>query len=123
MAVGLGAGLSACSNSGLNLAGAACAHIDQSIGLLDRANHTTDPVRVADERKRAYLDLIAALPISAQAAYVNPQWQALMTTLSESNTVPEPTLVPALEADCSVVKNSVFGQPAPPSSSIPPPSP
>ena len=63
-----------------------------------------------------------ALPIAAQAAYRDGQWQALMTTVSESNRVPETTLVTALQQQCQQADSSTFDQ-APPPSSIPPPAP
>ncbi len=43
-----------------------------------------------------------------------------MTTISESDRVPETTLVDALTAQCRMADNSTFNQPPPPSS-IPPP--
>lgn len=120
-AIAFGTVLGACGNNGLSLAKQACTHVDRSILLLQQAARQTDPSRAAQLDHQAYAELLDALPISAQAAYRDAQWQALMTTLSESNSVPEPTLVPALVANCRLADNSVFGQPSPPSS-IPPPS-
>ena len=45
-----------------------------------------------------------------------------MTTLSESNRVPESDLVTVLQAQCQAADSSAFDQPPPPSS-IPPPAP
>ena len=55
-----------------------------------------DAPRSAQLSQQAYTQLRLALPIAAEAAYRDGQWQALMTTVSESNRVPETTLVPAL---------------------------
>ena len=120
--LGLGFGLSACGDSGTALAKQACAHVDRSVGLLKRSEQQSDAVEAAHLRQQAYIELRNALPIAAQAAYLDGQWQALMTTLSETNRVSEATLTSALSAQCSVAERSTFNQPPPPSS-IPPPAP
>lgn len=102
VALGCGIGLTACGNSGLTLAKQACTSVDRSIALLDEAARTSDPATAAALRTKSYNDLLAALPVAAEAAYHDAQWQALMTTLSESNEVQETTLVPALRAECHV---------------------
>ena len=109
-----GAALSACGASAGDLARASCAHVNTSIALLDKAARTTDPTQAATYRDQAYIDLLEAIPIAAQAAYHDIQWQALSTTLSEANRVPEATLVPSLRQQCSTADNSVFGQQPPP---------
>jgi len=118
---GLGASLGACGNSGATLAKQACSHITRSITLLKESNHQTDHTRAAQLSLQAYDQLRTALPIAAQAAYRDGQWQALMTTVSESNRVPESILVGALEAQCQAADATIFGQVPP--SSIPPPAP
>jgi hypothetical protein len=70
----------------------------------------------------AETELRTALPIAAEAAYDDGQWQALMTTLSESNRIAPSTLIPALTQQCATTTSSPFNQPPPPSS-IPPPAP
>lgn len=120
--IGLGVVLSACGTNGTALAQQACTHINRSIKLLDEAEHQSDPAASAAVRQKAYLQLRAALPIAAEAAYDDGQWQALMTTVAESSRVAESTLVPALQAQCQEADSSVFGQQAPPTS-IPPPAP
>jgi hypothetical protein len=89
---------------------------------LTKAGRQTDPTVAEKLRQQAALQLDAALPIAAQAAYHDGQWQSLMTTLSESSRVPEATLVTALQEQCQQADSSTFGQPSPPSS-IPPPAP
>ncbi|MGA3148086.1 MAG: hypothetical protein ABSF33_11485 [Acidimicrobiales bacterium] len=122
IATGLGASLSACGNSGTDLAKQACTHINRSIRLLEQSQHQSDHARAAQLAEQAYDQLRAALPIAAQAAFHDGQWQALMTTISESNRVPESTLVDALTAQCGEADSTIFGQ-TPPPSSIPPPAP
>ncbi len=121
LTIAVGIGLSACGNSGNDLAQQACSHIDRSIGLLEQAARSPDAATAAGLRQTAYDQLRDALPIAAEAAYHDGQYQALMTTVSESGRVPESTLVPALQAQCQSVDSSPFGQPPPPSS-IPPPA-
>jgi hypothetical protein len=117
----LGASLAACGNQGIGLARQACDDVGRSITLLHRADRSPDSPGAAQLDHKAYAELLAALPIAAQATYVDNQWQALMTTLSQSSQVPESQLVPALQAECRVANHSVFNQ-APPPTSIPPPS-
>jgi hypothetical protein len=120
--VGLGAFLSACGNNAAALAEQACSHVNRSLTLLDQASKETDGTAAAQLREKAYIQLRQALPIAAQAAFRDGQWQALMTTVSESNRVPETTLVAALRVQCQQADSNVFGQ-APPSKTIPPPAP
>ncbi len=119
---GFGASLSACGNSGATLAKQACTHINRSITLLKKSELKVDEDDAARLKQEAYDQLRAALPIAAEAAYNDGQWQALMTTVSESNRVPETTLVGALQAQCKAADATIFGQ-TPPPSSIPPPPP
>jgi hypothetical protein len=121
--VGLGLGLGACGNSGLTLAKQACSHINRSIALLHESDRAPDQAAVGRLQNQAYDELRLALPLAAQAAYADGQWQSLMTTISESNRVPETTLESALSAQCVEADSSVFGQTPPPPSSIPPPAP
>jgi hypothetical protein len=114
LAVGLGVLFTACSNSGLTLAKQACTHINRSIALLNASDLKADQDHAVQMKETAYDQLRNALPLAAEAAYQNEQWQALMTTVSESNRVPETTLVTALKAQCGEVDSSVFGQPAAP---------
>ncbi|MGH9080045.1 MAG: hypothetical protein ACRDYE_08260 [Acidimicrobiales bacterium] len=121
IAIGLGTVLSACGDNGTALAKQACTHVNQSISLLQESNVRTDQAEAARLKERAYVELLSALPIAAEAASHDEQWQALMTTISEGNRVPETTLVEALTAQCKVADASTFDQPPPPSS-IPPPN-
>jgi hypothetical protein len=117
----LGASLAACDSQGIGLARQACGDVGRSITLLHEADRTHDSSNATELNHKAYMALMAALPIAASATYVDNQWQALMTTLSQSSEIPETQLVPALQAECRVANNSVFDQ-SPPPSSIPPPS-
>ena len=113
-----GGAFTACAASASDLAQASCKHVHTSLALLSEADHATDPTTAAKLRDHAYLALLPAIPIAAQAAYHDIQWEPLVTTLSEINRVPESVLVPSLHAQCQSADNSVFNQP-PPSSSTP----
>jgi hypothetical protein len=113
-------GLGGCANAhALGLVRQACTHVDHFLTLYHRS--TTDlsaAVQQADSTA-ALQQLRLALPLAATAAGENPQWQAFMTTLSESSRVPESDLVIALSQQCAAVAQG--GQaPIPPATSIPP---
>jgi hypothetical protein len=120
--MGLGAALSACGNSGTTLAQQACVHINRSITDLERSHEPKYSAQADQLQQTAYLELRKALPIASMAAFHDGQWQSLMTTISESNRVPETTLITALKAQCNQADSSTFGNPPPPTS-IPPPAP
>ncbi len=113
--VATGAVLSACAASAGDLARTSCDHVNTSIRLFDQAAGTTDPTTASTLRERAYIDLLQAIPIAAQAAYHDIQWESLSATLSEANRVPESELLPALRAQCADADASVFDQQPPPS--------
>ncbi|HLH27937.1 MAG TPA: hypothetical protein VKW77_03420, partial [Acidimicrobiales bacterium] len=112
----VGAFAAACGDSGQALARQACAHVHRSISLLDAAGRDPGTTRSTTLQQQALAQLRAALPIAAEAAYDDDQWQALMTTLSESNRVAPSTLVPALKDQCAQAEQSPFNQAPPPSS-------
>jgi len=112
----LGAVLSSCGNSARSLAQDACTHVQASVNDLARADRATDPTAAARYRQQAYAEILDAIPIAAQAARVDGQWQALLFTVSEVNRVPEANLVPALRAECAATHRTVFDQ-------LPPPAP
>jgi hypothetical protein len=109
-----GSVLAACGASAGDLARTSCTHINTSISLLDKASRTTDPKQAASLRYQAYVQLLSAIPIAAQAAYHDIQWESLSMTLAEANRVPESTLIPSLQAQCHNADSSVFGQNPPP---------
>ena len=110
-----GTALTACAASAGDLARASCAHVSASIALYDRSVAATDPATAKVLASRAYVELLAAIPIAAQAAYHDIQWESLSATLSEANRVPESELLPSLRAQCRNAAASVFGQLPPPS--------
>ncbi len=105
-----GSALAACSANGDGLAKQACTYVDRSISLMQRASESGSASDAGALRQRAYIELLSAIPIAAQAAYRDSQYQALMTTLSETNRVSEQTLIPSLQAQCRAAQGSVFDQ-------------
>ncbi|MHB1712693.1 MAG: hypothetical protein ACYCV7_15060, partial [Acidimicrobiales bacterium] len=115
MILGCGFALTACSRSGGTLARSACVHIDRSLHLYKEASVAPDRAQAHALGQQAYIELRDALPIAAAAAGQNAQWQALMTTVSESNQLPESDLVKALTAQCaSANRTNQFPAPPPP---------
>jgi hypothetical protein len=97
-------GLLGCANSdALALVQRACTHVRESLALYQRSAKDPSPAAAQSDHTAALEQLQTALPLAATAAGENPQWDAFMTTLSESSRVPEADLVRALEAQCAGV--------------------
>jgi hypothetical protein len=98
--------LAACgSSAALGLVRAACGHVDQSIRTYEASLRLPPgPAQEALQRTAA-LQLEAAQRKAAVAAGEDAEWQALMTTISESPRIPEGYLVHALEEQCQVASS------------------
>jgi hypothetical protein len=109
--------LSACGASGgQGLAQQACVHVHRSVADYRASNQPgLSTAGAATLRNNANGELRAALPLAAAANSDDGSWNSLMTTLSESATVDEGHLVPALEAQCAVADSSVNVNPQSPS--------
>jgi hypothetical protein len=105
----LATGLSACGQSGGQaLAQQACVHVHRS--LLDYRESSAAGIsaaRAASLRTAADVELRRALPLAADANSDDGSWNSLMTTISESATIDEAHLAPALEAQCVVADTNV----------------
>jgi hypothetical protein len=101
--------LSGCASSdALALARQACGHVDKSLALYVRSR--AEQGTVADhDRTDALQQLRDGLPSAATAAGEDGQWQALMTTISESSRVPEVDLVQALRIQCAATNSNGAG--------------
>lgn len=109
-ALGAG-GMAGCASSdALALARQACGHVQRSLTLYRAAQGASSPADQQARTQQALGELRLALPLAATAAGEAPQWQALMTTLTESSRVPEGDLVIALQQQCADA--SAGGQPA-----------
>jgi len=116
--VGVVAVLSLCASGcathdALSLAQKACAHVDRAVALYARSQAEGSAAQAQTDASASQDQLRAALPIAAVAAGESPQWQALMTTLTEAGPgrVPEQYLFHALTAQCADAQNN--GVPAP----------
>jgi len=83
----------------------ACDHVDRSLTLYAGALHQGDPARAGAERAAAQAQLRLALPTAATAAGEDSDYQALMSTLAESDHLPESLLVHALSAQCAAARS------------------
>ncbi len=92
--------MSACSSEGEGEARQACQHVLTSLRYYRASLRATGPSAQRD-LNLAYAQLRQALPLAAAANSANGQYNALMTTISESARVSESHLVVALEAQCS----------------------
>jgi hypothetical protein len=115
VAVGAMLLLSACGQDGADLARQACVHVKLSVHYYELSiKPTVSPVDAARLRTEADAELRAALPLAAQATSANGLMNSLMTTISESATIDEAHLIPALKGQCAVVDTNVNVNPAPP---------
>jgi hypothetical protein len=110
--------LSGCGQQGgQNLAQQACVHVHRSVEDYTRSSRPgVSASTVALLRTEADGQLRAALPLAAAANSDDGSWNSLMTTISESATIDEGHLVPALVAQCAVADTNVNINPSNPSS-------
>lgn len=97
----------ACGSSASSQAAQACRYVHSSLTLYDesvKAAKAGDSRTARNDSAQALADLRLALPLAAQAAGSDGDWQPLMANLSESNRVPEKNLVHALTQQCAGVR-------------------
>jgi hypothetical protein len=109
--------LSSCGQqSGENLARQACVHVKLSVRYFELSTKPdTSAADVTRLQMKASTELRAALPLAAAATSDDGNLNALMTTLSESATVDEAHLIPALKGQCNSVDTNVNVNPEAPS--------
>jgi hypothetical protein len=114
--------LAGCGSSanGADLARQACVHVERSVGDYVKSNRPgTPPGDASQLQKKADRELRDALPLAAAANSDDGSWNSLMTTISESATIDEGHLVPALSATCRAVDAPQNVNPQAPSSTAP----
>ena len=124
--VGAALTLSACGGvSAQTLAAQACVHVHRSVVAFRQSTEPGVAVGAATSlRKKADAELSDALPLAAQANSADGSWNALMTTIAESATVDEKSLVPALLAQCALADTNQNVNPqGPPTQNVNPESP
>ena len=100
--------LSACGTSGaVTDARASCVLVKRAIALQTQseAPSLTSSQRTTLEG-RAMSELLKATPAAANATSLDGSWNALMTTINESERVPLKDLVPSLTRLCKVADSS-----------------
>jgi hypothetical protein len=95
--------------------------VGKSVALYKQAEQAPTQTTANTLAERAYVQLRDALPLAAKAAAADGQWQALMTTLSESNRVGEQYLITSLQDQCAVAREQNPIAPPGPQHTIPPP--
>jgi hypothetical protein len=107
--------LSACGQASGDLARQACVHVKLSVHDYELSTKPdVSVVGAARLRTKANAELRAALPLAAQATSADGSMNSLMTTISESATIDEGHLIPALKGQCAQVDTNVNVNPAPP---------
>jgi len=108
--------LSGCGQqSGLGLARQACVHVSLSVRDFELSTKPGTTTAEANRlRSKADAELRTALPLAAAATSDDGSLNALMTTISESATVDEAHLIPALKGQCATVNTNVNVNPAAP---------
>jgi len=113
LTAGAAFGLTACGQSGLDLARQACVHVEHSLHDYALSSQPgLNASQVASYRGRADFQLRAALPLAAKASSADGSWNSLMTTISEGATVDEAHLEPALKAQCAAADTNINVNPA-----------
>ena len=119
-ALALALGVSACAGrNGVDLAKQACSHVNKSLMLYRASQHAADPQQAGAEQNAALAQLHDAEPLAATAAGEAGQFQGLMSTLAESDHLPESYLVTALTAQCAATDaGNPFVPVTPPTSTL-----
>jgi hypothetical protein len=108
------------THNGTDLARQACQHVERSLTLYRASLHATSPGVAKAQQAQAVAELQVALPMAATAAGEAGQFQALMSTLAESDHLPESYLVHALGEQCAAADSNGGILPAtPPTSGTP----
>jgi hypothetical protein len=107
--------LAGCANqNGTDLARQACQHVERSLTLYRASLHAQSPGAATAQQAQAVAQLRVALPMAATAAGEAGQFQGLMSTLAESDHLPESYLVHALGEQCAAADSSGGILPTPP---------
>jgi hypothetical protein len=103
----LALGLAACANQdGEALARQACQHVERSLALYRTSLEDPGTATSGDRQEQAMAQLRDALPLASNAAGDSGQFQGLMSTLAESDHLPESLLVHALSEQCAASQSN-----------------
>lgn len=100
--------LSSCGTSGaVTDARASCVLVKRALVIQTRSEAANlTPAQRAALEGRAMSELLKATPAAADATSIDGSWNALMTTINESERVPLKNLVPSLTRLCKVADSS-----------------
>ena len=100
--------LSSCGTSGaVTDARASCVLVKRALVIQSRVEAPNlTPAQRATLGGRAMSELLKATPAAADATSIDGSWNALMTTINESERVPLKNLVPSLTRLCKVADSS-----------------
>jgi hypothetical protein len=100
--------LSACGTSGAVVdARASCVLVKRAIAIQTQSEAADlSTAQRARLQGRAMSELLKATPKAADATSLDGSWNALMTTINESERVPLKSLVPSLTRLCEVADSS-----------------
>lgn len=84
----------------------ACTKIEQSLRTYQQARKATTDTQQRQLFADAQAQLLSSLSLAARATSSDGSFNALMTTVSEANRVPERYLVPALRRQCQVIDSN-----------------
>ena len=100
--------LSSCGTSGaVTDARASCVLVKRALVIQSRVEAPNlTPAQRATLEGRAMSELLKATPAAADATSIDGSWNALMTTINESERVPLKNLVPSLTRLCKVADSS-----------------
>ena len=100
--------LSSCGTSGaVTDARASCVLVKRALAIQTRSQAPNlTPAQRANLEGRAMSELLKATPAAADATSIDGSWNALMTTINESERVPLKNLVPSLTRLCKVADSS-----------------
>jgi hypothetical protein len=100
--------LSSCGTSGaVTDARASCVLVKRAITLQTQSEGSDlSAAQRASLEGRAMSELLKATPSAADATSLDGSWNALMTTINESERVPLKNLVPSLTRLCKVADSS-----------------
>ena len=113
--------LGGCANhNGTDLARQACRHVERSLTLYRASLRAASPEVATAQQAQAVAELRVALPMAATAAGEAGQFQGLMSTLAESDHIPESRLVHALGEQCAAADSNAGLTPTTPAPAGPP---
>lgn len=104
-----GLGISACGQSGLSGAKAACDHVEKGLRSYDAAaDLSLSDTRRRELRSTTRREFMIATHLAARASVQNGHWTAFATSLSEVHRVGIDSVVPTLRMQCETIRSGTY---------------